>query len=233
MNTTETWHSRLPFTQSCAEDEYLRHLMGRGLLHLLRGAAAALLMPIEVLEHLRLGRAVGWRTGLSWVVSAMVYIGSMGLWMLSKGALPAGRSQTIAVLVCTLGTFFAVIFNGSFQVGQEPKGRGVPISGGAPGSSAEYAALKGGATFKGGPQPKVQGFEAWDRGWYHRYHGHGHRRQQHHIVSIRGAVGGRRERTSAAVQPATGKTGVCCGDCRQCQEEKCLKTGLAKRRVTE
>jgi len=233
MDNTETWQNRLSSPQFCREDEHLRHLMGRGLLHLLRGAAATLLMPIEVLEHLRFGRAVGRRTGLSWVVSAMVYIGSTGFWMLSKGVLPAGRNQTIAVLFCTLGTFLAVIFNGRLQVGQEPKRGGVPISGGAPGSSTEYAALKGGATFKWGPQPKVHGFEAWGRGWYHRHHSHGHHRQHHHVASIRGAVGGRSERTSAAVQPATGKTGVCCGDCHKCREEICLKTGLAKRRGTE
>lgn len=194
MNNTTAWENGFSSPQFCKEDEFLKHLMGRGLLYLLRGAAATLLMPIEILEHLRRGRSVGWRTRLSWALSATVYT---SFYLLSKGSLPGGR---VTLLLCILGTFLAVVFNGKLQASQEPR---------------------------------RHGFEAWGHGWYHHHHSHWHHWRYHHDASRRSAVGGRGERASALVQPTTSKEGVCCGNCRECKEEICLKTGLAKREATE
>jgi hypothetical protein len=61
MNTTNTF----PLSTHCVNEEFRFHLFRRGVRNFLRGIAAALLMPLQMLECLRCGNCSGRRIVLS------------------------------------------------------------------------------------------------------------------------------------------------------------------------
>jgi len=101
----------------CMDEEYCIYLFKRVLLYLLRGIAAALLMPIEMLDDLRRGHRVHRRRWLSWALSAAMYVCVVEIWRLS---LIDGQDRTGTVVCCCLGILLAGIFSGRSEAGEGP-----------------------------------------------------------------------------------------------------------------
>lgn len=183
------------------DDEFQRHLVGRAIVRLLQGLSAAVLMPLDVLQFLRRGCWVPWRIWCSWLLPASMYFAGFEMW---PPANRTGGSEPCAageILLCMLGLIGAAILTGELQA------RGLC-------ESDREAETRAGHD---GDRP-------------HR-HFHNRRHFHHDWVFPPGFQSAELE-TGGAVRPApqTQASGTCCGDCRQCLETICAKTGLPKRK---
>ena len=230
MNTTNTFS----LSTHCVDEEFRFHLLRRGVRNFLRGIAAALLMPLEMLECLRSGNCAGRGIELSWALSAVMYAGVFEIWNLSNKAIVDSHDRTGPILSCCLVVLVACIWSGSRQTSRS--GRVIDASGNS--------------------NRKENGLHK-HKGMHHRFHPGHHHEGHHHgafchprlqhiesgnfertgsIESTRGAVigGSTASRSTARLQNAaapqrTSAHGNCCGNCRICREPVCVKTGLAKR----
>ena len=229
MNTTNTF----PLSAQCVNEEFRFHLFRRGVLNFLRGIAAALLMPLEMLECLRCGNCAGRGIVLSWALSAVMYTGFFEIWNLSNKAISDGHDRTGSILGYCLVVLVAGIWSGSRQTDRSSKT--IDASSNSYGKENSLHKHKG----------MHHGFHT---GHHHEGHGHGghHRGPFHHPqfqyptiqdVGSRSRIesGSNTESISnatlqnAASPQMTSVQGICCGNCRMCREPICIKTGMAKR----
>lgn len=101
-----------PFAD-CVDEDLTPTFLARGLVHLLRGAAATLLAPFEILEHLKEAQRMEHKTGISWMLSATIYLCVAKLWTLSPSALNGG-SQTLQILLVGVALALTIV-NGLVQ----------------------------------------------------------------------------------------------------------------------
>ena len=99
----------------CLDDKFLRQLMGRTLLYLLRGTAAGLLAPFEWLEHLRRGHRIARQGALSWSCSATMYLCGLGIWLISTRTALDGRFRADEISLLYLAAFITAVVNGRLQ----------------------------------------------------------------------------------------------------------------------
>ena len=235
MSTTNTF----PLSAQCVNEEFRFHLFRRGVLNFLRGIAAALLMPLEMLECLRCGNCADRSIALSWALSAVMYTGVFEIWNLSNKAIFDGHDRTGSVLVYCLVVLVAGIWSGSIQTDRSSKMMDA--------SSNSYRKHHGSHKHGGGHHGSHPGH---DHGRHHHGgHDHGplHDPQFQYPtiqdVESRSSIESRsrtesgsktESRSTATLQSAaspqmTSAKGVCCHNCRMCRESICIKTGMAKR----
>jgi len=112
MNITDTF----PASNHCVNEEFRFHLLRRGALNFLRGIAAAILTPLEMLECLRSGNCAGRGIVLSWALSAVMYTGVFEIWNLSNKAMFDGHDRTGSIFGYCLVVLVAGIWSGSLQI---------------------------------------------------------------------------------------------------------------------
>lgn len=195
----------------CPEEILRRHLLGRAWTYLLRGLAAALLMPIEVLDHLRRGSRNRRRIWVSWILSTAICASGFAIWTLSRATFFDGHDRASQILGYCLVLLAAGIVSGRLQTRESP-------------DTPEHWSRRSSGVHNG-----------WRRGHgqlhrdHHDYRGHRHSAHPFfHLPSGFGTEGG--EEPEPAQQLAA--SGVCRGDCRECREDVCVKTGRPKRRRT-
>lgn len=176
----------------CMDAEFRGRLFDRGVLYFLRGLAAALLMPIEMLDCLRRGHRVSRHTWLSWLFSVALYASSFEIWVLARRALMDGHDRTGTILGYSLGVLVVAIVGGRLQTRD----------------NLRRTDLHAHAYF----------------GAHHRHHdGRCHRRfAPDRVIESRGEALASQKQITIPV--------TCCGDCRQCESDICVKTGLPRQR---
>ena len=188
----------------CPDDIFLRHLMGRGLLYLLRGVAAALLMPIACLECLRGNRRVPRQVWLSWLCSAAIYLSGWGIWLLSSRTAVEGQNRAGEIFNLGLAILIAAIVSGRLR------------------ATGHFSSAV------------ISDAGVWGRGFAHHHHRpHARRRHGRRGDPIQdGKSRTFWAESSGRTQPTAAPDAACDGDCRSCSWELCLKTGKPRRRVS-
>lgn len=204
----------------CPDNYYRRHLSKKAMLYLLRGVAAALLMPIDALEHLRRGRRTDRRTWISWLLSAAIWASGLTTWILARATYFDGRDRTSLILVYGLAWLGTAVISGGFE---------------SRASSAMPA------------RRELHGEVLYDlRHGDHGHHGHDHGHDGHHghhehhehphgkPFPFRSAVspGAVDSETISPTQQPAGSAS-CSGDCRNCTADICVKSGRPKRRESK
>jgi len=235
MNITNTF----PLSAQCVNEEFRCHLLRRSVLNFLRGIAAAILMPLEMLECLRSGNGASRSILLSWALSALMYTGFFEVWNLTNKAMLDGHDRTGSIFGYCLVVLAAGIWSGSMQTVRGSKGIDA--------SSNSYRKENGLHKQKGmfhGSHPGHH-YGGHDHGGHH----HGHFRnprfqypmfqdiEARSNIESRSSTESRsniESRSNARLQnPASPQTtsaqGICCRNCRICLEPICVRTGLVKR----
>ena len=238
MSTTNTF----PASIDCANEELRFRLFRRCILNFLRGIAAALLMPLEMLECLRCGGGVGPGAMLSWAFSAAMYTGFLEIWNLSNKAIYDGHDRTGSIFGCCFVVLVAGIWSGGMQARR--------ISNVANAFGNSYKKESGLHKHKGMYHESHSGRH------HHGDHPHGelHHGEHHHgghhglfrhpafpeirelqsrsrterNPETRGSTETNVAQLSAASAQMISVAGICCHNCRVCAEPVCVRTGLAK-----
>jgi hypothetical protein len=201
MNAVSSFSSSSGY---CMDDEFRLHLFGKAVRYFMQGIAAALLMPIEMLECLRRGHRSNRHTWFSWLFSVAICISGCEIWTLAHEAVLDGHDRTGIIFCYCLGLFLAGVISGRLQ---------------ANGGSRALAYRE---------EAYVNTLRYSHHGRDHRGHHHGH---THSEIAPR--LGTENKGYSSAPLQKVAVSGICYGDCRQCQESICVKTGLAKRGKTK
>lgn len=109
--------STISSSEYCKDDEFRIHLFGKTLRYFTQGVAAALLMPLEMLESLRSGDHPSRRLWFSWALSAVMYVSGFEIWTLSQRSFVDGHDRTGAIASCCLAMLLAGLFSGRLQAG--------------------------------------------------------------------------------------------------------------------
>lgn len=220
-----------PVTQipcsGCIDDKYLESFFERGMLYLMRGFAVAMMMPVEILAYLRRGHRIKRNMWQSWLCSAAMYVGFVGIWILLSQAALNGRSRTEEVFYLCLTIVALAIINGRLQ--------GHSLKDVVPMQNKE-SRMNMGHHHSHGPHGHGYG-PKHGKGHGHHHHGHGfghgHGPKHDQYRSQASEPAQQSSEAERSTQPkATEQTSVCMRDCRSCPESTCLKTGQPRRQAS-
>lgn len=200
---TSPW-SRYPWAD-CPDESFRLQLFGKTVQYFFSGLATALLMPIEVLRYLQHGARVRRRAWVSWVLSAAVWGSGFAIWALVRATYFDGQDRTNLMLGSLVALFVAGIVSGRLQTRDRS------------GDRTHWALRSGGSL----------DFSHHGHHGHHDHHGHPH--GQHGSFPLPFVPDAER---GEKPEPARQSSGNCCGNCRECTEEICVKTGRPKQRAS-
>lgn len=111
---TNTVSTEYPYAD-CVEQDLLPQFLAKGLLYAVRGVAAALLAPLEVLKNLQSWKPVERKIALSWIYSAAMYLCGVEIWILSSRPAVDGHSRAGEVFVLSIAILAIAVLNGRVQ----------------------------------------------------------------------------------------------------------------------
>lgn len=205
----------------CIDDRYLENFFERSILYLMHGFAAAILMPVEILAYLhreyRIRRSM-WR---SWLCSAVIYAGAVGIWILFSQAARDGRSRTQEIFYLCLAIAAVAIIHGRLQSSNLKDTARM---------HDKESRMNMGHNHSHGPHGHGS---KHGHGHHHHGHGFGHgpKHGQYHFQTPEPQQQSSEAERSTQMK-STETTPVCMRDCRSCPESTCLKTGQPRRQAS-
>lgn len=216
MNTSQT----AILSRSHSSTNYCHgYFAERGALYFLRGIAAALLLPLEMLQYVRWGNQVDRKTKFSWMLSLLMLLALGGMWLFSTSSPAQGVDCGSILLACCAVVVAVAIGNGRLQMfiknyGSEVRGERGPEQ------------IYGGYGRHGGHR----GSHGWTRHPRGRLGTGGPSFVEYGSVALGQRMKVFPWREVASSQPSAQMSGVCISNCKACNEPVCVRSGTARNR---